>query len=467
MSRLRHLPHPPAWAGLALLTFLGCIVGILARPIGFLSAFWPANALLLGLLVRYPQLGQRASSWVAGAAGFVLADLCTGSPPVMALWLNSANMFDVAVGWLLLRRLDQPTLRLQRTTSPLYLLLAATAASAAGALVGCGAGPAYFSTPWAEMAALWFSAELMNYLLLLPLVLAAPHADDPAPVVPARRQSSALRAAPLAALLAGEGIRALVGGPGALVFAVPGLLWCAMNYRIFTTSLLSATICTWTLAAVALGLFDLNFTPAHADEVLSLRVGVSLLALGPLAVACANAAGAETLRRLDHAVRHDGLTGALARHALMEHGERGLERARADGAGMAVLMIDADHFKQINDRHGHHVGDEVLRALTRVTAAALRPQDRLGRIGGEEFAVVLPSVSPPEAEAIAERLRSQVAAEALAFDAQGQSLYATLSIGVAHTARMDDSVDMGRLLRAADAALYRAKADGRNRTALA
>ena len=94
-----------AWAGLALLIFAACLVGICARPIGFLSAFWPANALLLGLLVRYPHLA-RPPAWAAAAVGYVAADLVTGSAWGMALWLNAANLLGATAGWLVLRGLD-------------------------------------------------------------------------------------------------------------------------------------------------------------------------------------------------------------------------------------------------------------------------------------------------------------------------------------------------------------------------
>ena len=174
----RTVPPPVAWAGLALLIFAACLVGIFARPIGFLSAFWPANALLLGLLVRYPHLA-RPPAWAAAAVGYVAADLVTGSAWGMALWLNAANLLGATAGWLVLRGLDERILRLQRTVAALYLLLAALAASAVGALAGCGAAPVYFDSPWTDLLSLWFSTELMNYMLIVPVVLAAPRAADP------------------------------------------------------------------------------------------------------------------------------------------------------------------------------------------------------------------------------------------------------------------------------------------------
>ena len=454
----RPLSPPLAWLGLSVLIFAACLVGIFARPIGFLSVFWPANALLLGLLVRYPRLA-RPPAWVAAAVGYVAADLVTGSSWSMALWLNGANLLGATAGWLVLRRLDERIRRLQRTISALYLLLAALAASAVGALAGCGAAPVYFNSPWTDLLSLWFSTELMNYMLIVPVVLAAPRADDPPPAT--QEVPLIWRVAPVSSLLLAEGVRTVIGGPGMLAFVVPGLLWCALSYSPFVSSLLSLVVCLWTMAGVATGV--LNFTPAHASDVFSLRVGVTLLALGPLAVACASAARAETLRRLDHAVRHDDLTGVLARRAFMRQGQRLLTRYGRETAGVAVMMLDIDHFKHVNDQYGHSAGDQLLIGITQAMGTALRAQDALGRMGGEEFAVVLPEVSHAEAQAIAERLRDAVASQPFAVAPAGQTLHATVSIGLVHSATMGSDADMDTLLLAADAALYRAKAEGRNR----
>lgn len=421
----RPLPPPLLWLGLGLLVFAACLVGIFARPIGFLSAFWPANALLLGLLVRYPALA-RPPAWVAAAVGYVAADLATGSSWGMALWLNAANLLGATTGWLVLRRLDEDTRRLQRTVSALYLLLAALAASAVAALAGCGAAPVYFSTPWTSLLSLWFGTELMNYMLIVPVVLAAPRADGPPPA--AQNTSLLWRVAPVCSLLLAEGIRIVIGGPGMLAFVVPGLLWCALSYSPFTSSLLSLVVCLWTMAGVATGV--LNFTPAHASEVLSLRVGVTLLALGPLAVACASAARAETLRRLDHAVRHDDLTGVLARRAFMRQGQRLLTRYGRETSGVAVMMLDLDHFKQVNDQHGQATGDRLLAAITHALVTTLRAQDAPGRMCGEAFGVVLPDLSHAEAQAGAERLSTAVAQQAVISTPQGEPLHATVSIGL-------------------------------------
>jgi diguanylate cyclase (GGDEF)-like protein len=126
---------------------------------------------------------------------------------------------------------------------------------------------------------------------------------------------------------------------------------------------------------------------------------------------------------------------------------------------LAVLMIDVDHFKSINDQYGHAVGDSALRHLTDVLRRETREIDLLGRVGGEEFVVLLPSSSLAKAASIAERIRGRVAASALEWGER--SIEMTVSIGVATQQSNDQTID--DIMARADAALYRAKASGRNR----
>ncbi|MCX7514515.1 GGDEF domain-containing protein [Frateuria hangzhouensis] len=160
------------------------------------------------------------------------------------------------------------------------------------------------------------------------------------------------------------------------------------------------------------------------------------------------------LRRL---ARTDPLTGTLNRLGLDEAARQRFD----DPHGLAVLMLDADHFKAINDRHGHAGGDRVLAALARCLGTRLRPGDLLGRIGGEEFLVLLPHTGLAAAAALAEDLRAHVASLPLEFDGLAQAI--TVSIGVAAREGTDANADA--LVRRADRALYEAKRAGRNRVA--
>ena len=158
---------------------------------------------------------------------------------------------------------------------------------------------------------------------------------------------------------------------------------------------------------------------------------------------------------------HDPLTG-LSNHAeILDRLRVEVERARRQAIPLGVVMADLDHFKHINDTHGHPAGDAVLREVARRMRTVVRPYDSVGRYGGEEFMVVVPGCNSAGALLQAERLRMSIRGEPITL-AEG-SIHATLSLGVATTGDAGAS-DWESLLRSADAALYRAKAGGRDRT---
>lgn len=168
---------------------------------------------------------------------------------------------------------------------------------------------------------------------------------------------------------------------------------------------------------------------------------------------------ANDLRRL---AAIDALTGLLNRGSLEGEATRLAARASRSGGNIALILIDVDNFKGVNDLHGHPAGDEVLRQLAALMTLMTRSGDCLGRYGGEEFCMVLPETSEADAAALAERLRQRYADLRVAW--RGEMLSGSISIGVAD-ARLA-GVDMAAMVVAADKALYRAKGDGRNRVVL-
>ncbi|MFG1214413.1 GGDEF domain-containing protein [Xanthobacter flavus] len=188
-----------------------------------------------------------------------------------------------------------------------------------------------------------------------------------------------------------------------------------------------------------------------AGSILSLMLGVALLALVVTEVI------AEATGRLER----DGLSGVLTRTAFLERAER-LADAAPPGTGIGLLICDLDHFKAINDRFGHSAGDEVIRRFGAVLASCAGPADLCGRIGGEEFCLLMPAADAASLLRVAHRLRE--ATEQLSWPGLPAGHRVTTSLGAALAAPGEP---LATALRRADMALYRAKAEGRNRVQLA
>jgi diguanylate cyclase (GGDEF)-like protein len=225
-----------------------------------------------------------------------------------------------------------------------------------------------------------------------------------------------------------------------------------------STALLTAAV--WVLA-VALAQLMVSLLGQGDRFVALVSASVLSLLLTPLP-------GAALLRlvfqleaarqRIDLLTTHDELTGVPNRRHFMEVAQHEWARARRYGNDAALLLIDADHFKRVNDRHGQRCGDELLRRIALAAAASLRQPDLLARFAGEELIVFLPQTDPLGALDVAERIRRQVQALRLAW--QGAEVGTTVSIGVAPLRSELPSLDW--MIHEADTALRAAKADGRN-----
>lgn len=203
------------------------------------------------------------------------------------------------------------------------------------------------------------------------------------------------------------------------------------------------------------GANDYVAKPYDNEELLArLRVGQRMLEL--------QARLREASDTLAHQATHDPLTGLLNRRAILERFTQELSRAKRESGSLSVGMFDVDHFKNVNDTHGHQVGDEALIGFAACIQRNLRDYDCVGRYGGEEFLVLMASPSGRVEEGRYEQLREAVERTAIA--TKSGNLSVTVSIGVARGTG-ESTVDT--LLTAADAALYQAKAAGRNRAVYA
>jgi diguanylate cyclase (GGDEF)-like protein len=200
---------------------------------------------------------------------------------------------------------------------------------------------------------------------------------------------------------------------------------------------------------------NLLYVPAPLEPVLAALYGVIPIVMATLLLSLVNARLHQQLR---NRATTDELTGILTRRALRELAPSMIELEQQRHRDMAVLMLDIDHFKAVNDHHGHAAGDKVLRWVATTLQTHLRPDALLARYGGEEFVVVLPVDDLPGARRASERLRHAVEdidwARALGLDLQ-----VTVSVGVA---LIGPHETLDGALQRADEALYRAKREGRN-----
>ena len=242
----------------------------------------------------------------------------------------------------------------------------------------------------------------------------------------------------LAAMLAMDKIS--VGGPRLLTRAVAlQLAGCAVTVTLLSVDLQPAT------------------------TMLNVVGSLPLLIAYPIAVGIATYRLSRKVRDQNRLLqmlsRTDGLSGLLNRTCWVEAVSGELSRIERNGGPASLLMLDIDHFKLINDRHGHPAGDEVIRSVAGLVRATLRDYDTAGRYGGEEFGVILPDTGIECATAIAERIRLRIEAATLERES---NIRCTMSIGIA--AATPDVRDVRDWIERADRALYRAKALGRNRT---
>jgi len=261
-----------------------------------------------------------------------------------------------------------------------------------------------------------------------------------------------------------------------------GIAFICVLFLIFAFGTLRMTsaqaMITWTLAATGLAaVFLASDLPIGMPVATRLQRTASMLCFVLVIGQCAflGLFGAtlrkvlyrrsielkDAYRRIEELAELDELTGSYNRRCIMQQLGAEIERSRQTAAPCAIALIDLDWFKRINDAHGHPVGDEVLRTFAITVFANIRPADRFGRYGGEEFLLLLPGTDGDAAERTLERLRGIVAD--LDWSAFSAGMRVTISAGVV-TLRDNDSADT--VLARADGALYSAKAQGRNRIAM-
>lgn len=447
-----------------------CLLGAATRPVGFLAGFWPANAVTAAIFLRYPSLFTPLN-WVAAVVGFVVADLASGNDVVTALALTGSNFAGIMTAALLLRRLGSQATDLSGGMSILAIFFASVLAAGATSVIGSYVSVTMFGVPYSDAFMFWFSNELTNHVTFIPLVLAIPtnvrqrlnQIARNTFTVPWTEASYHRLFAFALLILLGYGSH-LFGGSAAFVFPLPALILVAMLYPMFATVGLVLLYTVWSQIVFFLDMIFKGVAAVGAHDIMSIRFGITLVALGPLTVACMNAAREALRIALDRAATTDDLTGVLNRRAFLALADDELHMKRPAGVATVVLMLDIDHFKSINDRFGHSGGDEALRAFTKVVESNLRSTDLFGRLGGEEFAIIARTGRLRDTDVLADRIREAVKHHTIR-TAGGSTFTMTVSIGgVARYGRFELEIDDA--LHQADAALYKAKHAGRDQVVI-
>jgi len=447
---------------LTTLVIVFALIGIWSRPIGSLAALWPANAVVLAYLAR-TGLARYVVPYFVAWLGFIAADVLTGSTLVVATLLTLGNLMSIVAGVIYLSLFSQGRIDLSDRSSMLHIVMVSVIASSAGGFMGMYAGPQIFDDTSLEGYLYWSVTEFVNYIAFLPVLFAMP-ATRLDWVRSWHRELSLSRAMPGLVTVALTLLVIQLSNLNALVLPLLGLLWCAFVYSTFSTALL-----TLFYSLQALLIVSGSYTGGADDlaawiDLMLIRVSISAVALVPIVVSVYIQTTRSDVAHLSYSANHDHLTGALSRNAFMDV----LQRMLVESDGKVTLFImDLDHFKSINDEHGHPVGDAAIIHFHHVVQQCLRAGDAVGRIGGEEFAVAFVQNDPHESDIIASRIHRALADLPLALE-EGERLPFTVSIGVAsHNDPVDadqsDSI-ASALIKQADEALYEAKANGRDQT---
>ena len=468
---------------LALLYFAGAKLSLaFAVTPEVLVMLWIPNSVILAALLR--GRGRPYAALAALIAGAELAaDYGTFSVSESLLFA-SVNIVEVATAYILLRRWSFDL----RFASPADIAKFVVAGPVTAAFVSAVGGAATYTwfrgatTAFPDFAMVWWFSDGLGLLILTPFVLSVWPSERPVEEEPVevRWYDGVAVAVTLAVFVPflfshqrmfhGLPLRAFLLLPPVLYFAArfsmritSGVVFGAAAIVLFVTkngqqpfgnvsmqeTVLSAQELLFIMGTTSFALSALLSQHRRTAQELELRVQARTVELSA------------AMAKLQQIAVTDSLTGLLNRRALYDVLQHELVRSRRYRHPLSVIVFDVDHFKSVNDVHGHAAGDEVLRHVAAIATKVIRGSDTVARYGGEEFVVVAPETDLASAVLLAERLRNALRSSPISLD-HDAILSVTASFGVALLQRHDESPD--EILRRADQALYTAKAAGRDRT---
>lgn len=445
----------------------------MARPSVFLAILWPANAVLLGLFLRFESL-RNIGSWLGAFIGFMLADLLTGNYLLLTLFLTIANLLNPATTLLLIKILKLDYKQYNKGLTFLFLFILS-------AFGGCLASPifAMLTVPyvpntfisvdriWIDFG-MWWTGELLNIVTFLPIILAIPERKILKTYLEEIKSRSVQyqELLPLLAVFTSVILTHFFMGPGAIMFPIAALIWASLSYNLFFVAIINSLVCM--LLYNSLTSYYIAESPdAYLATTISVRIGLLMLALGPLTLAIISLNRQKLYHQILYLANHDGLTTTMNRRFFYEESERTVTSVPAikqKARSVTILVLDLDYFKKINDQFGHAVGDLVLQKFTHQVKLHLRSNDLFGRLGGEEFAILLKDLTLKQSIDIAQRICNTVHQTPIFLD-DGTHFSISVSIGLSYQT-LPYCVPFQQLINRADVALYQAKENGRNQLCL-
>lgn len=459
--------------------YLATALGGLAvsRQAGNIATLWPPNGMLVAaLLLSTPRRWRDVL--IAGVFGSLLANLFNGSTMLTASSITIANIVEAVIAATIIRHQTGRRVLFHHSSDVVVLITAAIVAALAAGAVSATSAKLLMDAPFTTIFIKWVLGDVLGLLVVMPIAVIAHDLVKHGPDLMMRRRSQGEAAAVLGVVLA---VSVAVYSPN--VPPVQFLVMPAVLFASFRLGPLGAALSTVIVAVVgSLGTVVAAKAGALSADEVTLRVfnfqlNLAVLFLTALPIGSAMAQRHQLERDLteekERADRFaadmaslanvDDLTGLATRRFFLDQLDLMAATARRVKQPMTLAMIDIDHFKPINDKFGHAVGDAVLMAIGAACRTAVRSDDVIGRLGGEEFAMLMPLTDQETAFRIVDRLREAVAAISIP-TTDGRAVSVTISVGMAMFA---DQQQIDRLLLDADRALYLAKARGRNRIVLA
>lgn len=464
---IRWLPYLAQVGLLAAVYFAAAKAALLlAIPPGYATAVWPPSGIALAAILTF---GNRV--WPGVWLGAALVNLTVASSPFAALAIGSGNALEALAGAALVRRyIGAAPPYFDRAKHVVQFVAFAASCSTVAASIGVGSLALEGAVPWPEFVAnwgTWWHGDTAGIIIVTPLLLSWSLRHE---VLWTRAKMLELAGFASSLLLTsylvfGHGNQHLSSLP--LTFLIlPFIIWAAFRFsqREVTTAI--AAVCavavwytvdeqgpfaSYSLNLSLLLLLAFISTVVTTGLMLSAAVGERSRTMGRLA---------DALRELQEQARTDPLTGLANRRFLWEFLQREWIRARRRKSPLAVVIIDLDHFKRVNDTFGHDAGDQMLMDVADLLKVHVRGSDMACRFGGEEFALVLPDATLDGVQRRAEGIRQAIKRlEPVHRDRRLGPVTASFGIAL----YPDHADDPESLLRASDQALYAAKTGGRDR----